>query len=162
MDKVTDRRKRSRLQWHGCLRWQWSDDCPAGKNCQRKDEERLKRTHQWWELEVTLDVLNVDTLATPVKTVPLPELTEVEEVWSRSGSVVHRRLQNITAAQTTVALPRSIPHFFDRRAQTTSVSHCYHTLYYHTPWRLPGVWEQNSFATNAVTPHAATLPVVCL
>ena len=46
---------------------------------------------------------------------------EVEEVQSRSASVVHRNGQNMSAAQTTAAVPGSIASFFDRRAQTTSV-----------------------------------------
>ena len=46
---------------------------------------------------------------------------EVEEVQSRSASVVHRNGQNMSAAQTTAAVPGSIASFFDRRAITTSV-----------------------------------------
>ena len=46
---------------------------------------------------------------------------EVEEVQSRSASVVHRNGQHMSAAQTTAAVPSSIANFFDRRAQTTSV-----------------------------------------
>ena len=44
---------------------------------------------------------------------------EVEEVQSRSASVVHRNGQHMSAAQTTAAVPSSIANFFDRRAQTT-------------------------------------------
>ena len=47
--------------------------------------------------------------------------TEVEEVQSRTASVVHRNGQNMSAAQTSAAVPGSIASFFDRRAQTTSV-----------------------------------------
>ena len=46
---------------------------------------------------------------------------KVEEVQSRSASVVHRNGQNMSAAQTTAAVPGSIASFFGRRAQTTSV-----------------------------------------
>ena len=46
---------------------------------------------------------------------------EVEEVQSRSASTVHRNGQNMSAAQTTAAVPGSSASFFDRRAQTTSV-----------------------------------------
>ena len=46
---------------------------------------------------------------------------EVEEVQSRSASVVHRNGQNMSAAQTTAAVRGSIASFFGRRAQTTSV-----------------------------------------
>ena len=47
---------------------------------------------------------------------------EVEEVQSRSASVVHRNGQNMSASQTNAAaVPGSIASFFGRRAQTTSV-----------------------------------------
>ena len=47
---------------------------------------------------------------------------EVEEVQSRSATVVHRNRQNISAAQTTAAaVPGSIASFFGRRARTTPV-----------------------------------------
>ena len=46
---------------------------------------------------------------------------EVEEVQSRSASVVHRNGQNMSAAQTTAAVAGSIASFFGRRAQITSV-----------------------------------------
>ena len=46
---------------------------------------------------------------------------QAEEVQSRSASVVRRNGQNMSAAQTTAAVPGSIASFFDRRAQTTSV-----------------------------------------
>ena len=46
---------------------------------------------------------------------------EVEEVQSRSASVVHRNGQNMSAAQATAAVPGSIASSFGRRAQTTSV-----------------------------------------
>ena len=46
---------------------------------------------------------------------------KVEEVQSRSASVVHRNGQNMSAAQTTAAVPGSIASFFGRRAQTTSI-----------------------------------------
>ena len=47
---------------------------------------------------------------------------EVEEVQSRSASVVHRNGQNMYSAQkTAAAAPGSIVSFFGRRAQTTSV-----------------------------------------
>ena len=49
---------------------------------------------------------------------------EVEEVQSRSASVVHRNGQNMSAAQTTAAVPGSIASFFGRRAQTTSIYLC--------------------------------------
>ena len=46
---------------------------------------------------------------------------KVEEVQSRCASVVHRNGQNMSAAQTTAAVPGSIASFIGRRAQTTSV-----------------------------------------
>ena len=46
---------------------------------------------------------------------------EVQEVQSRSVSVVHRNGRKMSVAQTTAAVPGSILSFFDRRAQTTSV-----------------------------------------
>ena len=46
---------------------------------------------------------------------------EVEEVQSRSASVVHRNGQNMSAAQTIAAIPGSIAFFFGRRAQTAFV-----------------------------------------
>ena len=46
---------------------------------------------------------------------------EVAEIQSRSASVVHRNGQNMSAAQTTAAVPGSIASFFYRRAPTTSV-----------------------------------------
>ena len=46
---------------------------------------------------------------------------EVDEVQSRSASVVHHKGQNMSAAQTIAAVPDSIASFFIRRAQTTSV-----------------------------------------
>ena len=46
---------------------------------------------------------------------------QAEEVQSRSASVVRRNGQNMSAAQTTAAVPGSIASFFYRRAPTTSV-----------------------------------------
>ena len=76
---------------------------------------------------------------------------EVEEVQSRSASVVHRNGQNMSAAQTTAAVPGSIASFFGRRAQTTSVPPGAEAF-------TAGPVDIPATATAAITPVVITPP----
>ena len=81
---------------------------------------------------------------------------EVEEVQSRSGRVVHRNEQNMSAAQTTDDCCGSR---LDRVFFLPSCTNHIGSITPLTVW-MPGIWQQHSFATTAITPPCYHTPTV--